>query len=167
MSMYDDFETSPELEAAGVWLDRAEYRIQIAHAGGTNSEFVKAFERATKPHRNAMSRGKMNEAVAEKILIECYAKHVIKDWNVLLVERDKDGQAILDERKKTKPVFDKDGNLQWQRGIHARDGTVLKYSVDTVSVVLKNLPKLFSEIRNIAEEYSNYLESVREEDSKN
>lgn len=165
--MYEEFTTDSALETDGVWLDRATYRIQIAHAGGGNIAFIRAFERAAKPHRRAMAAGRMNDDVAGKILVEAYAKHIIKDWNVLLVERHKNGKPKLDNRKNPIAIKDDAGDIQWQRGIHVKDGTVVAFNVEEVMKVLRELPRLFSEIRSIAEEYSNYLEVVREDDSKN
>ncbi len=165
--MYEEFTTDAALETDGVWLDRATYRILIAHAGGGNIAFVRAFERAAKPHRRAMTAGRMNEDVAGKILVEAYAKHIVKDWNVLLVERNKSGKPKLDNSKKTISIKDDAGDIQWQRGIHSKEGIVLPFNVEEVMKVLRELPRLFTEIRAIAEEYSNYLEIAREEDSKN
>ena len=165
--MYEEFTTDASLETDGVWMDRATYRICIAHAGGGNTGFVRSFEKATKPHRRAMAAGRMNDEVAGKILTDAYAKHIVKDWNVLLVERNKKGLPKLDDQGKTISILDEEGNIQWQRGIHSKDGTVLPYNKDEVVKVLKALPRLFAEIRGIAEEYSNYLETAREEESKN
>ena len=165
--MYEEFTTDAALETDGVWLDRATYRIQIAHAGGGNIAFIRAFERAAKPHRRAMAAGRMNDDVAGKILVDAYSKHIIKDWNILLVERNKNGKPKLDDNKKHITIKDDAGDIQWQRGIHIKDGTVVPFNVEEVSKVLRELPRLFSEIRAIAEEYSNYLEIVREDDSKN
>jgi len=165
--MYEEFTTDVALETDGVWLDRATYRIQIAHAGGGNIAFIRAFERAAKPHRRSMAAGRMNDDVAGKILVEAYAKHIIKDWNVLLVERNKRGLPILNDQKKPKTIKDDAGDIQWLRGIHAKDGKVVPFNVEEVMRVLRDLPRLFTEIRGIAEEYSNYLEVAREEDSGN
>jgi len=166
--MYEEFTTDVALETEGVWLDRATYRIQIAHAGGGNLAFVRAFEKAAKPHRRAMVAGRMNEDIAGKILVEVYAKHIVKDWNVLLIERDKKtGKPKVDKEKKQISIKDDAGDIQWQRGIHSKDGTVALFNVEEVMKALRALPRLFTEIRALAEEYSNYLEVAREEDSKN
>lgn len=165
--MYEEFTTDTALETDGVWLDRATYRIQIAHAGGGNIAFIRAFERAAKPHRRAMAAGRMNDDVAGKILVDAYSKHIVKDWNVLLVERNKNGKPKLDDDKKPITIKDDAGDIQWLRGIHSKDGVVLPFNVEEVAKVLRELPRLFSEIRTIAEEYSNYLEIAREDDSKN
>ncbi len=165
--MYEEFTTDAALETDGVWLDRATYRIQIAHAGGGNIAFIRAFERAAKPHRRAMAAGRMNDDVAGKILVDAYSKHIIRDWNVLLVERNKNGKPKLDDSKKSISIKNEAGDIQWQRGIHSKDGTIVPFNVEEVAKVLRELPRLFSEIRAIAEEYSNYLEIVREDDSKN
>ncbi len=165
--MYQEFTTDSLLENDGIWMDRATYRIQIAHAGGSNSAFGRYLEKAAKPHRRAMAAGRMNEDIAGKILHEAYARFIVKDWNVLVIKRDKKGLPALDKNKKEQSVHDENGDIMWQRGIHARDGTVLPFNKDSVLKVLKDLPRLFTEIRAIAEEYSNYLEVAREEDSKN
>ncbi len=165
--MYEEFTTDTALETDGVWLDRANYRILIAHAGGGNTAFVRAFERAAKPHRRAMVAGRMNDDVAGKILVDAYSKHIVKDWNILLVERHKNGKPKFDDRKQQISIKDEAGDIQWQRGIHSKDGTVLPFDTEEVAKVLRALPRLFAEIRTIAEEYSNYLEVAREEEAKN
>ena len=166
--MYEEFTTDLALETDGIWMDRASYRILIAHAGGGNSAFIRAFDRATKPHRKTIRSGTLNEDVAGKILTEAYAKHIIKDWNILLIERIKQsGRPKLDKMGNIISIKDADGNIQWERGIHAKDGTVLPFNFEEIQKTLKALPRLFTEIRTIAEEFSNYLETVREEEAKN
>ena len=61
MSMYEEFETDPNLETGGIWIDYGSFRVQIARAGGANKKYLSYAETKTKPFRRAIQAGTMTE----------------------------------------------------------------------------------------------------------
>lgn len=155
MSMYEDFETSTNLEESGVWLDFPTFRVLIARAGGANKKFTKELLRLTKPFQSQIAQGNMPKERADKLVSEAYARASILDWNVLV---DEEGNPLKS------PQGDED---IWARGIHARDGSILDFTQENVQTTLLALPALFNQIQNHAENYTTYLDAVDEAVSGN
>lgn len=162
MNMYDEVGTSRDLEREGIWLDFQSFRIKLAHEGGHNTDFAKAMKIAAKPYRRQIDNETLSDEVSARIYAEVYAKTIVKDWNILLVERDDDGKAILDENGGTIPVLDEKGEHQWHRGIHARDGGWIPFSTENVKQVLMELPHILELCRDTSSKFSNYRQSQLE-----
>lgn len=79
-SPYDLFKTDPEAETEGLVLDYGDFQIRIARAGGANRAFARALEARLKPYRRQLQSETLDEQVAERILRETYADHVILGW---------------------------------------------------------------------------------------
>ena len=79
-SPYDLFKTDPRTETEGLTLDYGDFQIRIARAGGANRGFVRALEARLKPYRRQLQSETLDEQVAERILREVYADHVILGW---------------------------------------------------------------------------------------
>ncbi len=81
MSLYEMYETDPDMETGGVILNYGDgIRIKIARAGGANAAFTKAFERYTRPYRKRMESGTLAEDVANELLVQVFAETVVLDW---------------------------------------------------------------------------------------
>ncbi len=143
MSMYETFETNPEKEREGVWLDYGDFRVRVAHAGHGNQRYVKYAEKVLKPVRRAMEAGSLDHARSDALMIDIYAKTVILDWEV----KNKDGD--------------------WKQGIEARDGSTLPFTVDNVIATLKALRNLFVDIQQQANQITHFRAAEMEEDSGN
>jgi hypothetical protein len=77
--------TNENKEIDGVWQDMGDgIEVRIARIG--NPEYQKLFQRISKPHRKAIRRGTLKEDVAEKLMIECMAKTIVKDWKNIEVD---------------------------------------------------------------------------------
>jgi hypothetical protein len=94
-SPYDLFKTDPMTETEGLTLDYGDFQIRIARAGGANRGFVRALEARLKPYRRQLQSETLDEQVAERILREVYADHVILGWQGVA---DGDGKAMAFSR---------------------------------------------------------------------
>lgn len=88
--LYSQFQTDKELESKGIWIqygttkneagEEVPVRILIARAGGANQPYQKAIEKAVKPYRTAIQNGTIDPELAESIMREVFAKHVVLSW---------------------------------------------------------------------------------------
>ena len=94
-SPYDLFKTDPGIETEGLTLDYGDFQIRIARAGGANRGFVRALEAKLKPYRRQLQSETLDDQVAERILREVYADHVILGWRGVT---DGEGKAMTFSR---------------------------------------------------------------------
>jgi len=86
MSLYKLFKTDESLETDGIWIEYGTnekgepIRIKIARAGGHNSAFSKALEKATRPYRKAIQTGMLDNKTADRLYKEVFAETVVLDW---------------------------------------------------------------------------------------
>lgn len=84
MSLYSLFETNENLEQDGIWIEYGPasngkpIRIKIARSGGSNKEFNKRLEKATKPYRKIINS--LNNEKAEEIYLQVFAETVVLAW---------------------------------------------------------------------------------------
>ena len=143
MSLYDKFETDPQSEKDGVWLDYGDFRVRISRAGGANKDYQKKLDRLTRPHRRAIATDSLDPAVSRTLLRRAYASAVIKDW----------------ESK------DKDGNLV--KGIEQKDGSIAPATNEAIEKVLLDLDAIFMDIKAQAESIELFRAALREEAAEN
>lgn len=74
------YSTNEEKVTEGVWVPFGDAEIKLKRAGGSNKAFNESYEKAMKPHRFNMVRGKIDDETIRKININLYAKHIITDW---------------------------------------------------------------------------------------
>lgn len=142
MGMYDTFETDPNMEQEGVFLDYGDFRVRIAHAGQGNSKYVKYAEKKLKPVRKAMEAGALGNERSMAIMIDIYAESIILDWQV------------------------RNGD-DWKSGIEARDGSVLPFTRENVENTLRALPNLFLDIQQQAQSIANFRRADLEGEAGN
>ena len=96
MSLYKQVETDREVEKTGIVLDygmnskKQPIQIRIARAGGANERYSKLLELRTKPYRRQIQNETLDNAVAEKITKEVYAKAVVLGWSGVEDENGKE-----------------------------------------------------------------------------
>lgn len=146
MGMYNTFETDPNREQEGVFLDYGDFRVRIAHAGQGNKKYVQYAEKALRPVRQAMNAGALSNDRSMAIMSDVYAKTIILDWQVAV--RSEDG-------------------ISWKQGIEAKDGSILPFSNENVEATLKALPALFTDIQQQASSIANFRAAEIEEESGN
>lgn len=147
MSMYKDFQTDRNMETSGIYLDYGSFRVKIARAGGANDKYRRVLEAKTKPYRRAIATDTMNEALGQRLFRESFAEAVILDWEV--------------------KVTGSDGDIMWQQGIEAPDGSILPFNIPNVVTTFTNLPDLFSDIREQANKVALFRAASLEEEAKN
>lgn len=131
MSLYESYLTNQSLERDGVYLDYSHlnFKVKIARAGGSNSKFLKEWERVMRPYQKAVANKTMDIKILENLLADTFAKTVILGW-----ETKVDGE--------------------WKVGIEGPKGELLPYTVENVAKTLKTLPELFTDIRDAATDYT-------------
>ncbi len=144
MGMYDQFRSDEVAERDGIFLDYGDFRVQVARAGGANRAYRKELERATKPFRRAIQADAFSEERAEPLLMEVFAKTVVRGWEVKEAETG-----------------------AWRPGIEAADGSVLPFTVENVLATFRALPDLYRDIVEQAGKGVLYRLSLREEAGKN
>lgn len=101
-SPYALFETDPKAETEGLTLDYGDFRIRIARAGGANRAFARALEARLKPYRRQLQTETLDEEVAERVLREVYADHVVLGWDGVT---GPDGKAMAFSRLNILKLF--------------------------------------------------------------
>lgn len=140
--MYKQFKTDNNLEASGIDLDYGDFVVTVARAGGTNRKFAKVMESKTKPYRRLIQTETMSDDIGENILREVYASAVVLDW-------------------KTKV----DG--EFKQGIEGPDGDLLPFTKENIIATFKNLPDLFTDIREQSAKIALFRSAGLEEEAGN
>ena len=151
MSLYKLFKTDENLEAAGVHIEygtavrdgkEVPVRIKIARAGGANTSFQKALEKATKPYRKALQTGLIDPKLADKIYKEVFASTVVLGWeNVAFPVMDEAGKVVGEE--------------------------YLPFNQENALRLFEDLPDLFQDLREQAQNVSIFRQDVLENDLGN
>jgi hypothetical protein len=148
-SMWNQFSTDPNVEKEGVWLDYGDFRIRVTYAGETNKKYAKTLETLTRPHRRQIASGNFSNARSMAILYEVYATAVIMDWETAKGDDNIIAQTI------------------WEKGIQAKDGSLLPVTKENIIAVFKALPKLFLDVREQAESVAVFRADEIEDEGKN
>lgn len=148
MGLYSTFQTNPDLEKDGVWLDYGDFRIRVARAGGANKKYLALAEKTFKPVRRSIEAGSMSNQRAEHLLMDVYSKAVVKDW----------------ETKVTDPIS---GEESWKKGIEDPDGDLLEVNAANIYQTFQNLPSLFLDLQQQADVIANFRAAELEEEAKN
>lgn len=139
MSLYGQYQTDPDLEKTGIWLDYGvnskglPTRIRIARAGGSNTTFTKLLDLKTKPYRRQIQNDTLDPNTSRRIMTEVYADGVILDWE---------------------NVEDPDKNN-------------LAFTRQNVLKVLQDLPDLFADIVDAATKVALFRQEINEADAGN
>ena len=131
MGLYDAFQTDPQLEKGGVWIDYGDFRVLLAYAGGANKRYINVMEKKFKPLRQAIAAGTIDNDRAQKMLMDLHAETTIIGWETMV-----DGE--------------------FKPGIEGPNGDILPFTVDNVKLTFRNLPNVFNDLRTQAETIANY-----------
>jgi hypothetical protein len=142
MSLYSDFKTSKTLEVDGVRFVNGTYAYTLARSGGANKKFKKLFERLARPHRRQLDNGTLDNAVAERLMREVFAKTVVLKWETL-----RDGE--------------------WVEGIELEDGSIVPATPETLIKVFEELEDLFTQLSEDAKNIAYFRQAGMEEDAGN
>lgn len=140
MSLYEAYETDPQLEKDGVHLEVGTNKngeiatIRMRRAGGANQQFAKVFEFKSKPYRRLMDiPGALDPKVQERIMREVYAESVVVGWE----------------------------------NIEDRDGNPLPFSKENVVKLFTDLPDLFRTVVRESQGIALFRKEVREVEAGN
>jgi hypothetical protein len=131
MSLYSNFQTDPNLEKTGVWIDYGTFRVLLAFAGGANKRYLSLMDKKFKPLRQAIQAGTLDNDRAQKMLMDLYAEAVILDWETIYEDVP-------------------------QQGIEGPKGELLPFTVENVKLTFLNLPNLFFDLKTQSEMISNF-----------
>ena len=148
-SIFDDYETSRELECDGAWVTTSRgYEFKIARIGEMNPEYRNfMIERGKVIHAEIEALGekideKNSESDAKKlyelatkmddVTTEAFARFILKGW----------------------------------RNLYDREGKEIPYSVDN-AITLMQMHDLYNELYPLARQYSTFLVSNLETTAKN
>ena len=148
-SIFDDYETSIELEKDGAWVTTSRgYEFKIARIGEMNPEYRNfMIERGKVIHAEIEALGenigeKNSESDAKKlyelatkmddVTTEAFARYILKGW----------------------------------RKLYDREGKEIPYSVDN-AITLMQMHDLYNELYPLARQYSTFLVSNLETTAKN
>jgi hypothetical protein len=99
MKIFKTFGTDTKKEQDGVWIDLGDGgSMKIARMG--NPDYIKEFQKITKPHRQAIRRGTLSEEVSQDLLVQAMAKHILLDWKGLKYNDGADIPYSVEEAKK-------------------------------------------------------------------
>lgn len=148
-SIFDDYETSIELERDGAWVTTSKgYEFKIARVGGLNVEYsrylveqsklfhgeILALEKKSDEEltpENTERLGRLGDNLSN-VLAEGFAKYILRGW----------------------------------RGIYDRDGKELPFNEEN-AIRLMKMNELYTELYQKAQDFATFLVSNMEERAKN
>ena len=144
MSAYDRFKTEKKFETEGVCFEEPTFRYWLARTGGANKKFQKLFEKLSRPHRRQIQTETLPDAIGQRILWQCYARAVVKRWEVLV-----DGE--------------------WVEGFETVDGNFIPGPVQEEKLVelFEQVPEFFAGIMADSTNMQYYLVEQAETEAKN
>jgi len=83
LDLKKEFLVDSKKEIEGVWFDDFGEGVRIKLARIGNAEYQKELTRLQRPHRRAIRRGTLSDAISESILNKVVAKTIVLDWEGL------------------------------------------------------------------------------------
>ena len=145
-NLYDLYKTETELETGGVWQDFGDTRIKLARSGNKNTKYLKTFKQVMKKHNKANIEA-LSEKEQDELMAEIFVKGVITAWE------------------------SKDDKDKWVPGIVMPDDkgelSLTPFNLKNAQKCLLDLPDLFGELRNYADDRKTFQKEVEEGQLKN
>jgi hypothetical protein len=143
MGLRNKFKMSPRLEVEGIQYEIENTRITIARAGGSNAKYNAAMEKVAREHGRAAQLDLLSSAKGIAIVRQVYVDTVILNWETLV-----------------------DGG--WVAGIEGPDGgELLPVTKENMLATFDELPDLFIEVKQMAENLTVFRQSNLEAITKN
>lgn len=148
-SIFDDYETSRELERDGAWVTTSKgYEFKVARIGGMNPGYgnflieqgkvlqsqIESYENKAKEDINEENTKILEDLAIKMADVECeaFARHIVKGW----------------------------------RNLYDREGKEIPYTVDN-AIKLMQMAELYRELYPLARQYATFLVSNLEATAKN
>lgn len=148
-ALFNTYKTDSNAEVNGVDYpsvtnaDGSQVVFILARSGKNNVAYRRALDKAAAPHRRVMNQGRMPEEVAEAMLLDLFAVHILKGWrNVQCPE-----------------------SMTEEFGVAA--GEDIPYNKRNVIKLMTILPDLYTELVASANDMSLFVEGQREDEAKN
>lgn len=140
------FKTSSKLELGGIVRDFGFARITLARAGGANQKFNMIMDRIYRENNRAIKAGLLSNEKSLRLLYDAYADAIVLNWET--------------------NVSDDPNAEEWKVGIELEEGLV-PFNRDNVIRAFTEMPALFQDIKEIAEDYQFFREALLESITKN
>lgn len=152
--MYQEFQTSKNLERDGVWFEHPDingdpdWKVLLGRASTSNPAYVREMEKQARKYRSRLSGGNISLAINQKIMIGTLVNALIHDF------------------------YTWDGE-EWQRGVEAPpvDGKpsdkILPYTKENMRMTLENLPDMAELMNTWASGIGSYQAEQMEADEGN
>jgi hypothetical protein len=147
MSMYKTFQTDPELESKGIWIDYGDFKVLLGSASSSNRKYTSYAEKALKPVRKALQADALSPERIQKIMADVYANTLILSWMT--------------------NVKNAEGETTEVHGIESPNGEILPFNYENIMSTLIALPHLFIDLQEQANLISNFRKAELEKESGN
>lgn len=95
------FGTDKTAEIEGIWVDYPNgVSMKIARMGGANTEYSRYLTNQLKPYKFQIDRGTLSEDKSREILLEVFARYVLKDWKGVTDEKGRPIEYSVEAAKK-------------------------------------------------------------------
>lgn len=95
------FGTDKTAEIEGIWVDYPNgVSMKIARMGGANTEYSRYLTNQLKPYKFQIDRGTLSEDKSREILLEVFARYVLKDWKGVTDEKGQPIEYSVEAAKK-------------------------------------------------------------------
>lgn len=140
MGTYEKYRTDDSLEKDGILLDLGESGcFVVARAGGANRKYQELVRKLTQKHRRQILAGTLDASVADRITIEAFSKTIVLGW---LQKGDRRGDFVC------------------EHDVTGPDGLPLPFNPQNAARIMTDLPDLFADIKECAENAAGYRAEV-------
>lgn len=95
------FGTDKTAEIEGIWVDYPNgVSMKIARMGGANTEYARYLTNQLKPYKFQLDRGTLSEEKSKEILLDVFARYVLKDWSGVTDEKGQPIEYSVEAAKK-------------------------------------------------------------------
>ena len=91
MNAYKMFKTDQNLATQGIWLDYGGFKILVAYAGETNTNYRRVLASKMRPYLRQLKMGTLSDEKAHALYTEVYAESVILGWEGM---EDEEGKKL-------------------------------------------------------------------------
>lgn len=151
MDAYSFFETEKNYENDGVYIDYGKlgFRVKIARSGGKNTLWEKEFSKIMDKHKGK-DLDLADQKDLEDDLLKVFIKAVIRTWEVCETVKDK---------------------VVWKEGVVVKnpDGSKVTSppTFDNIRKVLKDLPQLYRDLSDKANDWQTFKRGEEDKQIKN
>lgn len=146
-SPYASFNTVPDKERGGTYIEFGAFRVKVARAGGKNIKYSTLREALTKPHLRAIQTNTLPKEIQDALNAELAAKALVTAWEI----DENFGQVD--------PISEAALPQKWLAGkMHNPDSAeVIDATVESITKTFVRYNDLYLQIAGHASDIENYL----------